>query len=201
MTSIGGGLRFAFSFAVHAAAASFIAALVILFAAGAHAQVSVGDATVSELAVSKSRLSFSRIDLSSNTPTQTKSFTITDSGGLALSVTVAPPTGSPFFTITSGQGTTLIQPHAAATVKVGVRAHQQGKFLGEHRNQQRCDLGRIVGQGQTVGIGKGIVGSRLQRLAQRLLRHRRPPPRQRRRQPQLSREPRLLRRLRPRLRS
>ena len=90
----------------------------VLFAASAHAQGSVGNATVSQLAVSKSSLAFNKIDLSSNNLTQTKSFTIRDGGGLALSVTVAPPAGSPFFKITSGQGTTLIQPHGVATVKV-----------------------------------------------------------------------------------
>jgi hypothetical protein len=101
-----------------AALAPFIAAVTILFAASVHAQVSLGDATVSELEVSKSSLVFNKIDLSSNTLTQIKSFTITDGGGLALSVTVAPPAESPFFKITSGQGTTLIQPHGIATVKV-----------------------------------------------------------------------------------
>lgn len=119
MTSVGVGLRFVSSFIARCAApASFIALVTVLFAASAYAQNSVGNATVSQLSVSKSSLAFNRIDLSSNNPTQTKSFTIKDGGGLALSVTVAPPAGSPFFKITSGQGTTLIQPHGVATVKV-----------------------------------------------------------------------------------
>jgi hypothetical protein len=119
VTSVGVGLRFVFSLIARSAApASFIALVTVLFAASAYAQNRVGNATVSQLAVSKSSLAFHRIDLSSKNPTQTKSFTIKDSGGLALSVTVAPPTGSPFFKITSGQGTTLIQPHGVATVKV-----------------------------------------------------------------------------------
>ena len=119
MTSVGVGLRFVCSFIARCAApASFITLVTVLFAASAYAQNSVGNATVSQLSVSKSSLAFNRIDLSSNNPTQTKSFTIKDGGGLALSVTVAPPAGSPFFKITSGQGTTLIQPHGVATVKV-----------------------------------------------------------------------------------
>ena len=104
MTSVGVGLRFVFSFIARCAApASFIALVTVLFAASAYAQNSVGNATVSQLSVSKSSLAFNRIDLSSNNPTQTKSFTIKDGGGLALSVTVAPPAGSPFFKITSGR--------------------------------------------------------------------------------------------------
>ena len=96
MTSVGGGLRFGSSFTARCAAlASIVAAVAIFVSAPAHAQVSVGDATVSQLAVSKTSIAFSKIDLSSNNLTQTKSFTITDRGGLALSVTVAPPAGSP----------------------------------------------------------------------------------------------------------
>lgn len=159
MTSIGGGLRFAFSFDAHAAAASLVAALVILFAAGAHAQLGVGDATVSELAVSKSSLSFSRIDLSSNTLTQTKSFTITDRGGLALSVTVAPPTGSPFFTITSGQGTTLIQPHAVETVKVEFAPTIKGSFSASIAISSNATSGASSAKVKLSGSAKGSLGS------------------------------------------
>ncbi|MFZ2061813.1 MAG: hypothetical protein WAU82_12430 [Candidatus Binatus sp.] len=158
MTSIGGGLRFAFPFAAHAATASLVAALVILFAAGAHAQVGVGDATVSELAVSKSSLSFSRIDLSSNTLTQTKSFTITDRGGLALSVTVAPPTGSPFFTITSGQGTTLIQPHAVETIKVGFAPTTKGSFSASIAISSNATSGASSAKVKLSGSAKGSLG-------------------------------------------
>src|SRR3984957_16745354 len=119
VTSVGGGLWFGSSLTTRCAAlASIVAAVAIFFSAPAQAQVSVGDATVSQLAVSKTSIAFSKIDLSSTNLTQTKSFTITDGGGLALSVTVAPPTGSPFFKITLGQGTPLIQPHGTATVRV-----------------------------------------------------------------------------------
>jgi hypothetical protein len=156
VTSFGGGLRFAFSFAARCAAvASFITAFAILFAASAHAQVGVGDATVSELAVSKSSLSFNKIDLTSNTLTQTKSFTVTDGGGLALSVTVAPPTESPFFTITSGQGTTLIQPHAVAIIKVEFAPTTKGSFSASIAISSNATSGTASAKVKVSGSAKG----------------------------------------------
>lgn len=123
MTSVGGGVRSASSYsALRAAVASLVLTVTILVAAGAHAQVSAGNAKtgklVSKLAVTPKQLDFSRIHLSSGTVTEAKSFTIEDTGGVALSVTVGAPSGSQFFTILSGQGTAVIQPHGASTVTV-----------------------------------------------------------------------------------
>jgi hypothetical protein len=159
VASVGGGLRFGFSFIARCAAlASFIAAAAILFAAPVHAQVSIGDATVSQLAVSKTSLAFNKIDLSGNNLTQTKSFTITDSGGLALSVTVAQPAGSPFFKITSGQGTTLIQPHRTATVKVEFAPTSRGTgFSASIAISSNATAGTTSAKVKLTGSAKGSL--------------------------------------------
>src|SRR5580700_1496139 len=157
VASVGGGLRFRFSFTARCTApASFIALVTVLFAASAYAQNSVGNATVSQLSVSKSSLAFNRIDLSSNNPTQTKSFTIKDGGGLALSVTVAPPAGSPFFKITSGQGTTLIQPHGVATVKVQFAPANKGNgFSASIAISSNATAGTASAKVKLTGSAKG----------------------------------------------
>lgn len=105
MSSVGGGLRFA-SVNVRlrrAAAASLVIACTISFAAGARAQDSGVDtrrsASVSKLKLSKSVLDFAPLILGATA--EKKSFTITDNGSSALSVTVAAPAGSGFFTILS----------------------------------------------------------------------------------------------------
>ena len=159
MTSVGVGLRFVSSFIARCAApASFIALVTVLFAASAYAQNSVGNATVSQLSVSKSSLAFNRIDLSSNNPTQTKSFTIKDGGGLALSVTVAPPAGSPFFKITSGQGTTLIQPHGVATVKVQFAPTAKGNgFSASIAISSDATAGARSAKVKLTGSAKGSI--------------------------------------------
>ena len=109
-----------------ASIASFILAWPILFSfsLSARAQDAVGsdnarrDAPVSRLEVTPTTLDFGKINLSSGTATENKSFVIKDKGGAALSVTVAPAAGSEFFHIVSGQGPTLIEPHGESTVMV-----------------------------------------------------------------------------------
>src|SRR5580700_11008733 len=157
VASVGGGLRFRFSFTARCTApASFIALVTILFAASAYAQDSAGNAAVSQLAVSKSSLAFSKIDLSSHNLTQTKSFTIRDGGGLALSVTVAPPSGSPFFKITSGQGTTLLQPHGLATVKVEFAPANKGNgFSASIAISSNATAGTASAKVKLTGSAKG----------------------------------------------
>ncbi|MGA7871503.1 MAG: hypothetical protein WCA22_11440, partial [Candidatus Binatus sp.] len=85
--------------------ASFIAAAIFV-AASAHAQMTSGDASsrahVSKLAVTPNPLPLDTIDLSSQTVSETRSFIVEDTGGIALSVTVAPASGSPCFKIASG---------------------------------------------------------------------------------------------------
>ncbi|HKN15255.1 MAG TPA: hypothetical protein VJX68_18850 [Candidatus Binatus sp.] len=87
--------------------ASFIAAAIFV-AASAHAQMTSGDVRsrehVSKLVVTPILLAFNKIDLSSQTVSETKSFIVEDTGRIALSVTVAPASGSPCFKIASGQG-------------------------------------------------------------------------------------------------
>ena len=107
-----------------ASIASFILTLLILFSLSARAQDAVGndnarrDASVSKLEVTPTTLKFGKINLSNGAATETKSFVIKDNGGIALSVTVAPPAGSQFFHIVSGQGATLIEPHGESTVTI-----------------------------------------------------------------------------------
>ena len=122
----GGSLLASSRIARAASIASFILAWLILFSfsLSARAQDAVGidkarrDASVSKLEVTPTTLDFGKINLSSGAATETKSFVITDNGGAALSVTVAPAAGSEFFHIVSGQGATLIEPHGEATVTV-----------------------------------------------------------------------------------
>ncbi len=109
-----------------ASIASFILTFLILFSLRARAQDAFGDdndnarrdTSVSKLEVTPTSLNFGKINLSSGAATETKSFVIKDNGGIALSVTVAPPAGSEFFRIVSGQGAALIEPHGESTVTV-----------------------------------------------------------------------------------
>ncbi len=136
MTSVGGGLRFASVCAAprRAAAAWLVIACTILIAAGARAQESGADAgrgaAVSKLELSKSVLHFAQPgrQFLPGAAAEKKSFIIKDNGSRALSVTVEGPAGSKFFTIVSGQGTTLIQPHGESTVAVGFAPTDGGSF-------------------------------------------------------------------------
>ncbi len=122
MTIVGGGSRLYSYSRCRAAVVSLIVATTLLFAAIAHAQVSVGDAKnsmpVSKMAVTPTLLAFNKINLAGQTLSETKSFIVENTGGNELSVTVDPPSGSPYFKIASGQGAFTIQPHGAATVTV-----------------------------------------------------------------------------------
>jgi hypothetical protein len=127
------GLRLALSYGARRhAVIAFLTTATILFAVSAYAQVNIGDAkqapAVSKLAVTPKSRSFDKINLASQTLTQTKSFTISDPGSLALSVTVAPPSGSQFFTIAAGQGTTEVQPKGTTTVTVEFAPTTPGSF-------------------------------------------------------------------------
>ncbi len=114
------------------AVVSFVVGAAILCASIVHAQASAPktkqQAAVSKLGVSPKSRTFDKINLASKTLTETKSFTIKDSGSLALSVTVAAPVGSQFFTVTTGQGTTVIQPKGTATVTVQFAPTTSGNF-------------------------------------------------------------------------
>ena len=136
MTSVGGGLRFVLVCTARRAAAAmlFVIAFTILFAAGVRAQESSVDAKrgapVSKLELSKSIVDFAQPgqDFLAGSATGKKSFTIKDNGSYPLSVNVEPPSGSKCFTIWSGQGTTLIQPHGESTVTVEFAPTDQGNF-------------------------------------------------------------------------
>ena len=158
MTSVGGGLRFA-SVNVRlrrAAAASLVIACTISFAAGARAQDSGVDtrrsASVSKLKLSKSVLDFAPLILGATA--EKKSFTITDNGSSALSVTVAAPAGSGFFTILSGQGTTLIAPHGESTVTVGFAPTDSGSFSGSIAINSDATAGKPSAKVKLTGSAK-----------------------------------------------
>jgi hypothetical protein len=152
VTSVGGGLRFVFSSgARRAAITSLVVFAAILFAANAQA-------TVSKLEVSTNSLDFNKIDLSSSTVTETKSFTLKDGGGTALSVTVAQPVGSLFFSITSGQGATLIQPHGTLTVTVEFAPTSKGKsFSASIAISSDATKGAASAKVKLTGSAKGSL--------------------------------------------
>jgi hypothetical protein len=152
VTSVGGGLRFVFSSgARRAAITSLVVFAAILFAANAQA-------TVSKLEVSTNSLDFNKIDLSSSTVTETKSFTLKDGGGTALSVTVTQPVGSLFFSITSGQGATLIQPHGTLTVTVEFAPTSKGKsFSASIAISSDATKGAASAKVKLTGSAKGSL--------------------------------------------
>src|SRR5580658_8320347 len=152
VTSVGGGLRFVFSSgARRAAITSLVVFAAILFAANAQA-------TVSKLEVSINSLDFNKIDLSSSTVTETKSFTLKDGGGTALSVTVAQPVGSLFFSLTSGQGATLIQPHGTLTVTVEFAPTSKGKsFSASIAISSDATKGAASAKVKLTGSAKGSL--------------------------------------------
>ncbi len=104
----------------------------ILLAARVHAQATSADserrAHVSKMVVTPTLLTFRKIDLSSQTVSETKSFIVENIGGVALSVTVALASGSASFKIPSGQGALQVQPHSVATVTVEFAPPDPGNF-------------------------------------------------------------------------
>jgi len=132
VTGIGDGVRFVSYLARCVALASFIIVTTIFLAASADAQANAGvagdSAHVSKMTVTPTLLAFNKIDLSSNTVTETESFTVENTGGIALSVTVGPVKGSRSFKIMSGLGTFPVQPHSAAKVTVAFAPESVSTF-------------------------------------------------------------------------
>jgi hypothetical protein len=151
-----GRTRLALSFEARASSVtSLVAALAILLSSSAIAQVTGGapaSAAHSRLRVSKSVLNFP--ELVADSPSETKSFTITDDGSQALSVTVKPPSGSKFFGITAGQGTTTIQPHSALTVTVEFAPDRGGTFSGQIAISSNASAGAHSAKVQLAGSAK-----------------------------------------------
>ena len=132
------------------------------------------DATVSELAVWKSSLSFSRINIIEQHSNPDK---VLHHHGPRRSCAFSDRRAANRELVFPDNFRAGDDPDSAARGRDHqgrVRAHYQGKFLREHRNQQQRDLGRIVGKGQTLRIGQGIVGPNSNGCLHRLLRHRRP---------------------------
>jgi hypothetical protein len=113
-------------------AACLLMTFLILVSSSARAQNAVADAKSSpqsRLDLPSTSLGFDKINLSGKTHTESQSFSVKNTGGLALSVTVAAPSGSPFFRVTAGQGEMLIQPQGKATVTVEFAPVIKGDFL------------------------------------------------------------------------
>ena len=141
--------------------ASFIVAATILLGASVRAQVSGGEARngalVSKLVVTPTLLAFNRVHLSSQTVTGTMSFTIEDTGGIALSVTVGPPGGSPFFKTLSGQGAGVIQPHGSSTVTVEFTPLQSGSFSASITINSDATAGNASAKVKLTGSARGSL--------------------------------------------
>ena len=83
----------------------------------------------SELKVKPSSVTFQEINLANEVTSESKSFSVTDSGTASLTVTIGNPSSSAF-TITQGAGQTLLQPKGEMTVKVKFEPSAAGKFHG-----------------------------------------------------------------------
>ncbi len=158
MTSFGRGVRFASYLARSAALASFIIVANIFLTARSDAQVNgnvaIDSAHASKLVVTPTLLAFKKIDLSSNTVTETESFTVQNTGGITLSVTVEPVKGSPSFKITSGQGTFAVQPHAATTVTVAFAPNSGNTFSANVRVNSDATAGARSAKVSLTGSAK-----------------------------------------------
>lgn len=150
-----GRTRLAFSFDARASAASLVTAVAILLSSSAIAQVTGGSqrsVAVSRLKLSKSVLNFPQLDADS--ASETRSFSITDDGSHALSVNVEPPVGSKCFSVTAGQGTTLIQPHAEFTVAVEFVPRRGGTFSAQIAISSDASAGTRSAKVQLAGSAK-----------------------------------------------
>ena len=158
MTGIGGGVRFASYLARSAALSSFVVVATVFLTASSDAQVNGNVASdsahASKLVVTPTLLAFKKIDLSSNTVTETESFTVQNPGGIALSVTVEPVKGSPSFRITSGQGTFVVQPHAATTVTVAFAPNSGNTFSANVRVNSDATAGARSAKVNLTGSAK-----------------------------------------------
>ncbi|WP_422291870.1 pyrrolo-quinoline quinone [Candidatus Binatus sp.] len=116
--------------------------------------VAIDSAHASKLVVTPTLLAFKKIDLSSNTVTETESFTVQNTGGITLSVTVEPVKGSPSFKITSGQGTFAVQPHAATTVTVAFAPNSGNTFSANVRVNSDATAGARSAKVSLTGSAK-----------------------------------------------
>ena len=162
MTSVGGGVRFAFVCTARraAAAVSFAIAFTILFAAGVHAQESSVDARrgapVSKLELSKSIVDFAPSGQEFLARIRHREEVFHDQGQWIARTLGKRRTSrrQQCFTILSGQGTTLIQPHGESTVTVEFAPTDQGSFSASIAINSDATAGNPVGQSQTDGLGE-----------------------------------------------
>jgi hypothetical protein len=142
-------------------AACLLIACLILVASSARAQDAVGIARNgsehSKLDLPTTSLDFDKINLSGKTHTESRSFSIKNTGGLALSVTVAAPSGSPFFRITTGQGETLIQPQGKTTVTVEFAPTVKGDFLSSIAISSDATHGKSSAKVKLSGSAKNLL--------------------------------------------
>jgi hypothetical protein len=113
-------------------------------------------APFSELKVKPSSLEFGQTNLSSGVATESKSFTVTDSGTASLSVTVGNPS-SAAFTITKGAGQTLLQPKGELTVTVKFEPTAAGKVAGTIAVSSEATKGKTSASVKLTGKAKGTL--------------------------------------------
>jgi hypothetical protein len=126
----------------------------------AYAQDADPDATgsFSEQKVKPSSVKFSELDLSSGGASESKSFTVTDSGTESLTVMVGNPSG-PEFTITQGAGQTALQPKGVLTVMVKFEPSAAGKFKGTIAVSSEATKGKTMSLVKLAGAAKGTASA------------------------------------------
>jgi hypothetical protein len=141
-------------------AACLLLTFLILLSSSAPAQNAVADgksSPQSRLDLPSTSLDFDKINLSGKTHAESQSFSVKNTGGLALSVTVAAPSGSPFFRITAGQGETLIQPQGKATVTVEFAPVIKGDFLASIAISSDATHGKSSAKVKLSGSAKNLL--------------------------------------------
>ncbi len=110
----------------------------------------------SEQKVKPSSLKFSELDLSSGGASESKSFTVTDSGTESLTVTVGNPSSAEFM-ITQGAGQTALQPKGVLTVMVRFQPGAAGKFKGTISVSSQATKGKTSASVKLAGAAKGAL--------------------------------------------
>ncbi len=125
-----------------------------------YAQDADPDATgsFSELKVKPSDIKFKEIDLSSGGTSESKSFTVTDSGTASLTVTVDEPgSSSTAFRITQGAGQTPLQPKGELTVTIEFEPSTAGKFSATIAVSSEATKGKTSTSVKVTGSAKGAL--------------------------------------------
>jgi hypothetical protein len=131
-------------------------ALILAILANSHAA-----SAASILIVGPRVLSFPLISLASAHPTENKSFTVTNGGSAPLTVDVNPPTGSgsPYFAIIAGAGTSVLPPRGAIVVHVQFAPLRAGTFTANILVTSNATAGAQTTVVQLRGSARGTLRS------------------------------------------